>query len=169
MAAVIGPIDTTWSYPEELSDDIVQARFAADSTYVAAYLAERDLLYRAAAADSLVEVRALAAQALDMMHTRHARWFVDENAVFAILDTTFLSMEGAGQWAAYAWLAHPAGGGMERPAAVAKMLGRRRWWSQDEGLALFLVVDRLLPSWPPLVFGEKSLGALELLERAIQP
>jgi len=88
--------------------------------------------------------------------------------VFAILDDTFLSLEGAGQWAAYAWLAHPAGGRLDRPAAVKRMLGKRRRWSQDEGLGLFLVVDRLMPGWPSLVFDPKSIGATDLLERAIR-
>jgi hypothetical protein len=103
------------------------------------------------------------------MRSRHARWFTGDRAVFAILDDTFLSLEGAAQWSAATWLAHPKGGGLTREAAVAKMLGRRRWWAQDEGLALFLVVDRLLPGWPLLVFREPSAGALELLARAAAP
>ena len=56
---------------------------------------------------------------------------------------------------------------MDREAAINKMLGRRRWWTQDEGLALLLVVDRLLPEWPSLVFGQASTGSLDLLERAV--
>lgn len=166
MRDAIGPIDSTWSYPEELNDDAVQKHFGFDSVYVAAYLAERDLLYRAAAADSTEEARALAREALAMMKRRHARWFTGGKAEFAILDDAFLSLEGAGQWVGAAWLSHPKGGGLTRDAAVTKMLGRRRWWVQDEGLALFLVVDRLLPGWPLLVFDDPSMRALELLERA---
>jgi hypothetical protein len=89
--------------------------------------------------------------------------------VFATLDDTWLSMEGAAQWAAFAWLSHPGGGKMTREAAVAKMIGKQKWWAQDESLAIFLVVDRLLPEWPPLIFGETSMGASELLETAIYP
>src|SRR2546422_6597172 len=48
------------------------------------------------------------------------------------------------------------------------MLGKRRWWVQEEGLGLFLVIDRLLPGWPLLVFHDPSMGALELLERAVR-
>jgi hypothetical protein len=166
MGRIIGPIDSTWAYPEELDDDAVQKHFGTDSTYVAAYLAERDLLYRAAAADSAAEARALAKEALAMIRSRHARWFIGDKAVFAVLDDTFLSLEGAAQWSAAAWLSHPKGGGLDREAAVAKMLGKRRPWAQDEGLALFLVVDRLVPGWPLLVFRDPSMGALELLERA---
>jgi hypothetical protein len=168
MRDVIGPIDSTWRYPEELDDDAVQKHFGGDSVYVAEYLAERDLLYRAAAAPTDEEARTLAREALAMMKRRHARWFTGDRAEFAILDDTFLSLEGAGQWVAAAWLAHPKGGRMTRDAAVAKMLGRRRWWAQDEGLALFLVIDRLLPKWPLLVFNERSLGGLALLEQAVK-
>jgi hypothetical protein len=168
MRHTIGPIDSTWKYPEELDDDAVQKHFGKDSVYVAAYLAERDLLYRAAAAATPEEARKLAKEALAMIERRHARWFTGEMAEFAILDDTFLSMEGAGQWVAAAWLSHPRGGGMTRDAAVAKMLGKRKWWVQDEGLALFLVVDRLLPGWPLLVFHEPSMGASELLARAVR-
>lgn len=168
MRHVIGPIDSMWAYPEELDDDAVQKHFGSDSTYVAAYIEERDLLYRAAAANSRAEARALAKQALTMIKSRHARWFTGDKAVFAIVDDTFLSMEGAAQWAGAAWLAHPKGGGLTWEAAVAKMLGKRRWWVQDQGLGLFLVVDRLLPGWPLLVFRDPSMGAVELLERAVQ-
>lgn len=90
MNEVIRPIDMAWAFPQELSDDVVQERFESDPVYVAAYNAERDLLYRAAAADSIPEVRALAAQALEMIRTRRARWFTGVDTVFAVLDDTFL-------------------------------------------------------------------------------
>jgi hypothetical protein len=168
LSAIIGRIDSTWSYPEELDDDAVQTHFGNDSSYVAAYLAERDLLYRAAAAGSRDEVRALAKQALAMIRARHARWFTGARAEFTTVDDTFLSLEGAGQWVGAAWLAHPKGGGMTQDEAVKKMLGKRRWWVQDEGLALFLVVDRLLPRWPLLVFDDPSVGATDLLAKAVR-
>ncbi|MGK2858911.1 MAG: hypothetical protein ACSLFQ_17065 [Thermoanaerobaculia bacterium] len=167
VGAIIGPIDATWQGPDELDDDAVQKRFAEDPEYVAAYTAERDLLYRAADAATDTEARALAAEALAMMRSRHARWLTGDDAVYATLDNVFLSMEGVGQWTAYAWLSHPEDGGLDRQSAITKMLGRRRWWTQDEGLALFLVIDRLLPGWPALAFDDTSPGALDLLERAV--
>jgi hypothetical protein len=167
MKDTLGPLDAAWAFPEELTDDAVQNHFGADPEYVAAYTAERDLLYRAADAGSIEEARALAAAALAAMRARHARWFTGDAAMFAALDDIFLSMEGVGQFAAYAWLAHPEGGGLSREAAIAKMLGRRKWWTQDEGLALFLAVDRLLPEWPQLGFAVPALGATAILERAV--
>jgi hypothetical protein len=136
---------------------------------VKAFNAENDLLYRAAADESKDEVRALAREALAMIKARQARWFTGDEAVFAQLDSMWLSMEGSGQWIAYAWLKDPKGGRLTAQEAVDKMRGRKRWWSQEEGLALFLVIDRLLPSWPSLAFHDPSIGAVELLERAVQP
>lgn len=165
---IIGTIEKTWKFKDAFDDDVVQSHFGSNEEYVKAFNAERDLLFRAAAADSIDEVRSLAAEALKMIKARHARWFVGDEAVFATLDSVWLSMEGSGQWIGYAWLKHPKGGGMSAQETIDKMRGRRQPWSQDEGLALFLVVDRLLPSWPSLVFRQPSTGAVELLERAVQ-
>jgi hypothetical protein len=164
---IIGPIDKNWGFPEELTDDVVQERFGADSAYVAAYEAERDLLHRAAAAEAMDDVRSLATEALAMMRARQVRWFTDELEVFGVLDDAFLSFEGAGQWVGYAWLIHPRGGGVRPDAALAGMRRGGRKWTQDEGLALFLVLDRLLPGWPSRVFGQHQAGATELLTAAV--
>ena len=164
---ILGPIDKSWKFPQELDDDVVQERFGGNADYAAAYQKERDLLYRAAGAATAAETRTLAAEALTMMNARHARWFTGENDVFRALDDVFLSFEGAGQWVAYAWLVHPGGGTAPRDTAIVGMRRGGRRWSQDEGLALFLVVDRLLPDWPSLVFGPTSIGARDLLEKAL--
>ena len=163
----LGPIDASWQGAQELDDDAVQRRFESDPEYVAAYTEERDLLYASADAPSIGEARELAARALAKMRARHARWLTGDDAVYATLDGMFLLMEAVGQWSAYAWLAHPEGGGLDRAAAISTMLGRRRWWAQDEGLALLLAIDRLFPEWPTLAFAVPSPGALELLERAV--
>jgi len=165
---MIGPIEAAWTFKDSFDDNVVESHFAANEEYVKAFTAERDLLFRAAAAESEAEVRSLASEGLKMIKARHARWFTGDEAVFATLDSIWLSLEGSGQWIGHAWLKHPKGGGMSAPQAVEKMRGRRKRWSQDEGLALFLIVDRLLPDWPSLVFRQPSIGAVELLERTLQ-
>ena len=77
-------------------------------------------------------------------------------------------MEGFGQWAAYAWLSDPQGGGMTTAAAQTKMRGSRRWWSQEEGLALFLVIDRFLPGWAQRAFGNPPSMGIEMLRQAVE-
>lgn len=40
-------------------------------------------------------------------------------------------------------------------------------WSQDEGLALFMVLDRFSPEWPAQVFGAQPKSGLSLLAAAL--
>jgi len=82
------------------------------------------------------------------------------------LDNTFLMLEGTAQWIGYAWLVHPKGGNADPSQAILAMR-RGKWWSQEEGLALFLVLNRLLPGWPKIAFGDQPIGAIDLLEMAL--
>jgi hypothetical protein len=149
---------------DDLTDDVVQDRFEDEPGYIEAYAAERDALFAAAAAPSDAEARVLVAQALGLMRERRARWFTGDKAAFARFDDVFLTMEGMGQWLIYRHflaLGHAPG-----EALPAVRRGGRRW-SQDEGLALMLVVDRLLPGWQARAFRDPEWRAANLLEAAL--
>lgn len=152
--------------PEDISDDSLQEHFKSIPGYVADYEAERDLLFAAAAEPDRAKARALAAQALQKMRARRARWFLGDEAKWAGLDDIFLTMEGIGQWAAYTWFLHPRSPVV--PPDVALLEARRggRHWTQDEGLALFLVIDRFVPDWQAKAFAPKPMLAMELLAQA---
>lgn len=152
---------------EELTDDIVQHRFESDPDYVAAYTAERDALFAAAAAESDHEARRLAAQALRLMRERRARWFTGDKAAFTDLDDVFLTMEGMGQWLIYRYFVSAEGPAQPPEVALPAVRRGGRWWSQDEGLALMLVVDRLLPGWQARAFQDPEWRAAELLAAAV--
>lgn len=153
--------------PPDATDDIVQARFGNDAAFSAAVARETDLLYRAAAAAELQDTRRLAAEALASMDRRRAQAFTGRDADFAEIEDVFLTFEGAGNWAGYAWLSDPEGGDLSRDAAVEVMRGGRKWWSQEQGLALFLALDRLDPDWPDKVYGEQAALATDLLRTAL--
>ena len=151
----------------DFDDDIVQTRFEADAAFKADIDAERDLLYRAAAAASDPEAKALAREAEARMTARRARWFTGKDAMFADAEDTFLSLEGSGQWVAYAWLAkHPLGAEIAPEEALKGFRRGGRKWSQDQGLALFLVIDRLVPNWQAKLFADQPATALQLLAEA---
>jgi hypothetical protein len=152
--------------PEDLSDDSIQARFKADPEYVAAFELERDLLFQAADEPDPAKAKLLARQAYAAMIARQERWFKDTDALYKPYDDLFLTMEGIGQWMGYAWLADPKGGGLERSEAQNKMRGSRKWWSQDEGLALFRVIDRFVPDWPARAFSQNPALGIDLLKLA---
>ena len=153
----------------ELSDDVVQDRFRGDAAFVTAYETERDLLFRAAAAPDDADARALAARARARMRARSARFFTGEHASLSELEDIFLTMEGLAQWAGYSWLIHPHGAAIAPDAALRGMRRGGRQWSQDEGLAIFLVVDRLVPDWQARAFETTPATASDLLDRAVMP
>jgi hypothetical protein len=100
------------------------------------------------------------------MRERRARWFVGDNAPFAAIDDVFLTMEGMGQLLIYRYLRSPEGGAASEAEAIEGVRRGRRWWSQDEGLALMLVVDRLVPDWQQRAFRDPDWRAERLLTAA---
>jgi hypothetical protein len=42
----------------------------------------------------------------------------------------------------------------------------RKWWSQEEGLALFLLVDRWMPGWVSRVLSPEMASPVVLQEEA---
>jgi hypothetical protein len=152
---------------DDLNDDMVQNRFRDTPEFVADIDAERALLFRAAAASTTdADARAAAREALARINARRARHYTGDDVKFSELEDVFLTMEGVGQWAAYKWLVHPKGGGFAPENALPWFRRGGRQWSQDEGLAIFLVIDRLVPGWTPRVFEKQPATALRLLAEA---
>jgi hypothetical protein len=148
---------------DEMGDDIVQNRFKDNAEFKASVERERDILLAGFAGDDAA-ARAAAGEALGLIRARQARWYTGENAPLAELEDLFLTLEGMGQFAGYSWLVHPKGGGRAPVDAVAQM--RTRWWSQEEGMAIMLIVQRLVPDWRTRAFGTHPQTALELLALA---
>lgn len=155
-----------YEMPDDFSDDSLQKHFESDPTYVAVIEKEIDLLFEAAAEPDERKARARALQALKLLEARQNRWFVGDEFKWKPYDDIFTTMEGFGQWVAYVWLADPRGGGMTADAARKKMAGTR-WWSQNEGLALFLVIDRFVPDWAAKAFGAPPMLGIDLLREAV--
>jgi len=155
-----------YNLPDDINDDSIQATYSGDPGYVRSWEAETELLYAAASAPTDVEARRLASQALSAMRARRSRWFVGANEKWRDLDDIFLQMEGVGQWVIYKFYVD----GPRRsyaPAVALKAVRRgRKQWSQEEGLGLMLVVDRLVPNWHRRVFSAHPAYADELLEAA---
>ena len=147
----------------DFTDDIVQKRFGDNAEFKAAVEHERDILLAGFAGDDTA-ARAAAREALSLINARRAKYFTGDNAAFLDLEDLFLTLEGMGQLAGYEWLAHPRGGARTSEAAVAQM--RSRWWSQEEGMAIMLIVQRLVPDWRQRAFATHPQTALQLLALA---
>lgn len=159
----------TLGMPEDANDDVVQDRFADRAGYRQAWERERDTFFDAAQTSDQRASHAKLAEGLSQMRDRRARWFTGDNALYAEADDVFLTLEGTGNWSAWAWLTDPDGGRMTATDGVAFIRGDAAHWSQDEGLAVILAIDRLTPDWPSKAFGPGAMTADQLAERALQP
>ncbi|NJC06058.1 hypothetical protein GGQ97_001851 [Sphingomonas kaistensis] len=154
--------------PEDFSDDSIQQQFEENVAFSASVEEETRLLFAAAAASDDKAARALAGQALAKMKARRARWFVGEDRRLGKAEDLFLSMEGAGQYVGYSWLIDPKGGALSTAEAMSGFGTRSKWWSQKQGLALILAVERLeLAGWREQVWKTPHLIGVELLEAAV--
>jgi hypothetical protein len=162
----IDALEVAAGSPDDFNDDIVQDRFDTVPGFRAAYEAERDLLFRAAAEADSVQRRGLARQALAAARERRMRWFTGANAIYADIEDVFLNMEGVANWAAYRVLLHHAGPRADRAQVLQAIRRGGRKWSQDEGLALFLVIDALVPGWQQRVLGPEPPSVFTLLAEA---
>ena len=162
----LAELNSLYHLPDDINEDSLQDHFAGDPVYVRAYEAERDLLFAAAAAPDEARACELARQALTLMRMRRARWFVGEEAKWRPLGDIFLTMEGLGQWAGLRSIVGGHGRKLDYDATLKAWRRGGRFWTQDEGLALFLTIDRLYPGWQRMAFAPRPALAEALLARA---
>jgi hypothetical protein len=138
--------------PPGLNDDVIQMEFKRAAGFERAIVRERDLFYQALEETDAARRATMTYRSLGLVRERHARYFTGPKSPYREVEGLFLTLEGVGQWAAYR-LATARG----RSEAEALKLVRddRKYWSQDEGLALFTLIDALVPDWQARVFGHR--------------
>jgi hypothetical protein len=149
--------------PLPMNDDVVQSVFEKVDGFEPAFNRERDHFFRAAAAPDAARRIELTRRGLEVARQRRARYFTGPNAAYAEIESLFLMLEGVGQWAAYRLSKARVGHELE---AIRLMRDDRRFWSQDEGLALFLLIDALVPGWQSRIFAGTPVSPYALLEEA---
>ena len=163
----LGALIERHSLPDSFSDDTLQERFGANQEFTAAVHEETQLFLQAVAATDDSEAKLLAYEARELMRERQARWLVGDDAYFVEAEDIFLTLEGSGQWVGYQWLIHPDGGA-QPVAEVKPRFARDRSWSQMEGFALVLALERIVgPAWKRHAFGDGQKTVLEMLDAAL--
>lgn len=147
-----------------LDDDVIQNVFGDRPGFREAFEAERDRFYEAALASDAATRRRLLTEALAMATARRARYFTGTDSYYRDFEDIFLAMEGAGQWAAYRFALSRVPG--RTPAEAVAVVRDHKYWSQEEGLALFLLLDQTLPDWQSRVFSLDDPGPFALLAEA---
>lgn len=155
------------SFETELSDNIVQEIFGKNDSYVELFKKETDILFSAVKAQNKSAKYLLTNNGLDSLEMRRRRYFTGKYKMFGELDDLFLTMEGIGQFAMYAWLIHPKGGNFSSEKAVGGVRRGGKQWSQDEGFILFLLLDSYAKpeKWAKDFFGTKTVNVADLLRR----
>lgn len=153
------------NYGIEFSDDIIQHIFAKDTAYLKYYKKEIEFFYGSIKSNKL-DKTALK-EALLLMKQRQNEYFKGKYENLKEIDNFFLTMEGLGQYSMFVWLTHPKGGNIKREIAIEGVRRGGKWWSQDEGFALFLILDKLtVPgNWAGDMFGYKTESVIALIDR----
>ena len=158
--------EQTHAIPPELNDDVVEARFKDVDEYRRAFLEERDLFYRAALAADDAEARRLTRAALTLSQQRRSTYLVGDDAVLAELEEIFLAMEGVAEW--FAFRAIPRSAEVTHAALEASRGNLKNSWSQAEGLALFLLIERFdVPKWQTRTLAPTPASPFTLLREGI--
>lgn len=163
----IGSISERYHLPEDFSDDSIQKDFKGNNEIEASVERESKLLFDASQAKSRPMAVALVRQARNLMKARFARWFTGKNAYMAEAEPIWLTLEGSGQWVGYTWETDPLWGGV-KPADVLPGLLNDRWWTQREGFAAFMALERLTGAawkWQAFRLGQKDV--VQMLDEAI--
>jgi hypothetical protein len=163
----LGKLIEEHSLPDSFNDNAVQERFGSDAEFTASVKKEIVLFLNAAAERDDVEAKLLAFEARELMRERQARWLVGDDAYLVEAEDLWLTFEGSGQWAAYQWMVHPKGAA-QKPADVIPRYARDGEWSQAEGFAVVMALDRIVgPAWKKHAFGDGARTVLEMLDDAL--
>ena len=155
--------------PAPVNDDMVQRLFEGDAAFRSGLEAEIEAFRQAARESDPEAVRRLAREARSRMKARWTSSFTGDLSALSGVQAIFLTLEGSGQWFAIEALTRsPSGPRLERELALEAFGARGAKWSQDLGLALTGVLDRLDPDWPAAVYGAGDETVLELLDAALE-
>ena len=155
---------TRYELPEEMNDDVIEDRFKDVPGFREAFEAERDLFYQAVSETDAARRRELIARGLEKARERRARFFTGPNAGFAVVEDIFLNMEGAAEWARVKYHQAARKPGLDNDASIIAFLrGKQNSFSQDEGLALVLLLDKERPGWQEHVLSAEHASLFELL------
>lgn len=100
-----------------------------------------------------------------MLKERQNQYLLRKHTVLGEMDNVFLTMEGMGQYLMATYLQGPAGGAVPKATAIQATRRGKTWWSQEEGLALVLLYERLTPNpdWT-ILFTDKPANIITLIE-----
>lgn len=86
---------------------------------------------------------------------------------WAGLDDLFLALEGSALWVQAQMALDHASAGQDRTETLMSLVPFYAFWSQEEGMGLFLLIDRLVPDWKARYFGSEMPSPFDGLRVAV--
>ena len=156
-----------YKLPESIDDNSIERTFENNEAYKALFFKEKTHLWNAAMASNLDSCKSHLKLALDLVAERQRTFFVNENEGYKKLDEIFLALEGSAMWAQYKTTRKYAPQGQSPEQTLYFMFQYLASWSQEEGLALFLIIDKLVPGWQVQFFSTELPSPFELLKKKV--
>jgi hypothetical protein len=156
-----------YKLPESLDDNIIEQEFGANDEYKRLYDEERKLMMSAIMAVDLADRRRKVEQVLASARKRKERFFVGDKGGYSDLEDIFLAMEGMAMWVQYRTARERAPAGEDWLKTLIKLSEQTGAWSQEEGLGLFLMIDRLVPDWQKRFLAPDFPSPFAVLREAI--
>jgi len=156
-----------YKLPESLDDNTIERELRTNDEYKSLYNEERKLISAAIMTGDLADCRRRVADILESARVRRARFFVGDKAGYSDLEDTFLAMEGMAMWVQYRTARQRAPAREEWLTTLVRLSERTDAWSQEEGLGLFLLIDRLVPGWQKLFLKPAFPSPFAVLRAAV--
>lgn len=154
-----------YKLPESIDDNSIERTFENNETYKALFFKEKTHLWNAAMTGNLDSCKSELKIALDLATERQRAFFIQENEGYKKLDDIFLALEGSAMWAQYKATMKYAPPGQSPQQTLFFLFQHGDSWSQNEGLALFLIIDKLVPGWQSQFFNKELPSPFELLKK----
>ncbi|MBD2703515.1 hypothetical protein IC229_22915 [Spirosoma sp. BT702] len=160
-------IQKKYKLPENLDDNLIERLFEKNEAYKKLFTAEKQHFWNAYMAANMDSCRREITKGLTLMKQRKGQFFTGDKLGYTYLDDIFLSLEGSAMWVQYQ--VTMANAPRDQPAhqTLYWLVQRTDSWVQEEGLVLFLLIDRLVPNWQSQFFGKTLPYPFDVLQRAV--
>jgi len=155
-----------YEYP--VNDDILQNYFQSDSLYTLKFMHELDELYEMLNIEEPYNLHLKINEWLKLFRSRQKVYLNPVSIEMAEIDNVFLTMEGIGQYAMMKYYMSDIGGNYSTKDALIATRHNKKWWSQEEGLGLILLYEKLVGNidWSEL-YSLKDNTIIDLIEKKI--
>lgn len=156
-----------YKLPESIDDNTIENSFGKNENYRKLFFEEKTHFWNAVLTTNKDSCIIEMDKALSLAEQREKRFFARDSLGYARLDDIFISLEGSAMWAQYRIMVRNAPRGQTEKQTLFWLLQRTPTWSQEEGLALFLLLERVLPDWKAQFFEKELPSVFQLLKRVV--